>query len=229
MLDTVAGQFDVFVKGEEVPRMSAYKLRMGMYRLAQTGTPIYKLKEITEDIVDEDNKIVLTLEELPKAYYNSPLGMRLVSDIIGVVKRVGGFASNKAGFVKTAWSHLVDIVDEPVDIYVKDDLERPRMLAITMRAGGYWCMVRDQAITRPSQIVGPVKRLSDLKIVLTEEDLLKGIVNDKGEPIKTVKAKLLGFAGKAVATLRNKAKQGFHWAKDKISNGFKRLAGASPG
>ena len=225
VLDTVAGQFDVFVKGEEVPRMSAYKLRMGMYRLAQTGTPIYKLKEITEDIVDEDNKIVLTLEELPKAYYNSPWGMRLVSDIIGVVKRVGGFASNKAGFVKTAWSHLVDIVDEPVDIYVKDDLERPRMLAITMRAGGYWCMVRDQAITRPSQIVGPVKRLSDLKIVLTEEDLLKGIVNDKGEPIKTVKAKLLGFAGKAVATLRNKAKQGFHWAKDKISNGFKRLAG----
>jgi hypothetical protein len=99
------------------------------------------------------------------------------------------------------------------------------MLGITMQAGGYWCMVKDQAVMRPSQIVGPVKRISDGLLVITEEDLQKGLVDDQGQPLKTVRAKLWHLATPQITLAKDLAIKGFKWGKKMVGKGLDRLAG----
>lgn len=185
-------QFDVMMPNEEVPRLTAHKLRLGQYYLGTSKKVIYTLNEITEDVY-EGEELRLTVEEASRAYYRAPFGRRLLSTLTGSLKRAKNFLLGNQTFgqrVESAYNRILDLVDSPMDIYVKGDLINPRLLGVTMEAGGYRCEVTKQLVTRPSLIKGPVRRIHDEMLVLTESDIARGLVDYKGMPIKSIRANI---------------------------------------
>lgn len=59
---------DVYVKGEDSPRLTAYLLRDGKYIIKSTGKVIAKISDITGDVVhvDDPERVVLTASEIEK-------------------------------------------------------------------------------------------------------------------------------------------------------------------
>lgn len=55
---------DVYVPGEETPRLLARMLRRGMYLSSKTGKRIYRLSQIDSDVLGPDGEVVLTLDEV---------------------------------------------------------------------------------------------------------------------------------------------------------------------
>jgi murein DD-endopeptidase MepM/ murein hydrolase activator NlpD len=69
--DTMLSVRDIYVKGEDVPRMKASILRNGGYFSAMTGKPIYSVKDIDGDVKDYNGNIVLNSEDYRKGLVDS--------------------------------------------------------------------------------------------------------------------------------------------------------------
>jgi len=57
---------DIYVKGEDGPRLLKILLEKGMYYSARTGNVIRSIKDIDGDVVDADGNIVLSVEDIKK-------------------------------------------------------------------------------------------------------------------------------------------------------------------
>lgn len=203
------GFVDIYVGNERKPRMYGRMLQEGnVYFNRDTNKPIRTFKDITGTVVkrspDGTEEVVLEENEIEQAYqrqgpvkkfiktlgagvkFAAKIGNGLVGGLLGAIPPVYRLAWT-AG--KTAWSMLLDA---PQDIFVKDKLDEPVMLARIMRAGGYQSAVSGKIIKRPSQIDGPV--VSAEETVLTHDDIRKGLVDKNNKPIKTGLSKLLSFA-----------------------------------
>jgi len=62
---------DIYVAGEEEPRIIARVMRQGGYRLKSTGKVVTKISQLTGAIIDEDNNTVLTVEDMKKGLVDS--------------------------------------------------------------------------------------------------------------------------------------------------------------
>jgi hypothetical protein len=228
VLENVAGKFDIYVGKEEQPRLFAYKLRLGHYRLKDTNEVVTKLRQITGDVVDESGNTVLIADEIKLAYYRSTFGKMLLSSITKAASNITSFVSGKFGSagelgMKTL-NKAKDLLDEPIDIYVDYDMKTPRLLAITMRAGGYINDVNNELVTRPSHIVGQVRRLHDNKVVLTDSDLTH-ICDSNGNKIRSIRAKLFGIATSQLKLAKDLAIRGYKWGKEKLSGVLGKMTG----
>ena len=228
VLENVAGKFDIYVGKEEQPRLFAYKLRLGHYRLKDTNEVVTKLRQITGDVVDENGNTVLTADEIKLAYYRSTFGKMLLSSITKAASNITSFVSGKFGSAGELGMKMLnkakDLLDEPIDIYVDYDMKTPRLLAITMRAGGYVNDVNNELVTRPSHIVGQVRRLHDNKVVLTDSDLTH-ICDSNGRKIRSVRAKLFGIATSQLRLAKNLVVRGYKWGKEKLSGVLGKMSG----
>lgn len=61
---------DVYVKGEQEPRLLAVVMKNGGYVSAHTGRPIYNLKQIDGDILDRQGNVVLSLADMQRGLVN---------------------------------------------------------------------------------------------------------------------------------------------------------------
>ena len=228
VLENVAGKFDIYVGKEEQPRLFAYKLRLGHYRLKDTNEVVTKLRQITGDVVDESGNTVLIADEIKLAYYRSTFGKMLLSSITKAASNITSFVSGKFGSAGKLGMKMLnkakDLLDEPIDIYVDYDMKTPRLLAITMRAGGYINDVNNELVTRPSHIVGQVRRLHDNKVVLTDSDLTH-ICDSNGNKIKSIRAKLFGIATSQLKLAKDLAIRGYKWGKEKLSGVLGKMTG----
>jgi len=93
--------------------------------------------------------------------------------------------------VKKAGTTVAELFDEPTDIYVRGENE-PRLTAQLMRLGGYIDTVSGKAITRPGLITGAVAT-TDGHIVLTTEDITRGLINSQGVEIEAIRTKAMRF------------------------------------
>ena len=173
--DTVAKYLmDVYVKGEEKPRMTAAKIKAGLYKDADTGQVISAPELISGDVKDEHENIVISKEDIPNLQTYEPISKRFNTlTLIGAgakwmlgklwyyqtkiapkwtmwnlrqLGKVGGFFKNK----------IVDIIKGvPKDVYVGNEKE-PRLYAAKLRAGDYFLVDGGKVIYHHNQISGEV-------------------------------------------------------------------------
>ncbi len=227
---------DVFVLGEKLPRLSALKLKAGEYRDAATGKVIKSFKDIKGDVVDAAGNIVLRKDEIKTAVMKAGAqGKSHFLTALGAVTKFGNDAVNQAfsaatGVYGTALGMAKNLVgkflDGPRDVYIKGK-EDPVLLARIMRAGGYRSKRTGKVIAKVGDIDGTVINDDD-EVVLTEDDMKTGLLDQHGKPIRTGLGKLVGMvtdtAGKVLGAGKRIGNFLLGGAKDAIE-GFKDLLG----
>lgn len=215
--DIFIGLRDVFVPGEDTPRLFAYKLKAGHYMNKTDGKPIYSFRDITGAVLDENGDTVLTDEEAKKAFVRGQLGKKLISGLGAVIKLGGRTLSGVAKLVPAAmrmgwkvgsWAAKKGwgLLDQPQDVYVKGQ-EEPALLKVTMKSAGYFSKRTRKPIMKVSDIDGPVVD-EDGEIVLSKKMIAQGLMDKNGKPIKTGLAKLIGIGGKLIGGATNLAVKG---------------------
>jgi hypothetical protein len=94
---------DIYVKGEEYPRLLATIMKNGGYLSKATGEPITTIEDIDGDAIDKEGNIVLTAEEMKRGLYDSrgkkiEIGMNFTT---GLIKKGIGLVK---GFYDGVWN-----------------------------------------------------------------------------------------------------------------------------
>lgn len=121
--------------------------------------------------------------------------------------------------IKKTGEHIASVLDEPCDIYVQGETE-PRIKAHVMRLNGYIDVLTQKVITRPGMITGPVA-LTTGEIVLSSDDITKGIFDSQGNPIESLKWRITRYLKDKAAGTINFLKESF----DKLKEGGKGFGG----
>lgn len=228
---------DVYITGELIPRLSAFKLKAGEYYDQASGEVIKSYKDIKGAVVDKDGKFILTVEEAKKAFIKTRIGTKLISalgSVIGKAKDIGDRILSK---IPPAMKFSLDMVKKaygllklPQDVYTKDKPDVPTLLAKTMKSGGYVSRVTSKTIKNTDDIDGPV--FDELgNEVLTAADFAKGLFDSKGRPIRNGFGKITGLAKdifssglgklkKIGTSIKNGASSVGGFIKDKVTNGI---------
>lgn len=187
--DKARGFADVYVKGEAIPRLKAWKLKAGHYRDEATGKVIQHWKDITSRVVDEDGNIVLDFDDVKNAFVKSSVGEKLLSALGAstafalktgkqVLGALSGGYGKLAGF---AYRKLNEYLDGPEDVYVKGQKE-PALLARLMRMGVYFDRDTKSPVRKTSDIKGVVVDQDD-NVVLSLDQIKAGLVDKYGRPL----------------------------------------------
>jgi hypothetical protein len=202
---------DVYVGNEATPRL--YKTRMlnGEYKDCLTGKVITHQDKICGAVEDADGTIVLNEDDLMNlrvydSIFKTLNPFRLTTAAIKMASKGISWLAGKAqkAAIKTSAFLLRSIKNvsvgivkkvfnfftEPVDVYVIG-VNIPALVGKLMKAGAYFSFKTKKAINLPSDIDGPV---TDEKgeIILTEQDIEKGLTDVSGKPIKTTLLQKLG-------------------------------------
>lgn len=233
--------FDVYVKGQLEPALTAAKMRAGEYRDFATGEVIRKFSDIKGAVIDSSGKVVLTLEDIKNGLLTTggrsiPTG--LLRTVLGAVgKGIKAYiemplhiARATKSLVGGALGLATNIIAGPEDVYVKGE-DTPRLLAIIMRRGGYRSKATLRTINKPGDIDGEVID-NQGNLILSSDDINKGLVDNRGRQITGLGGKLLRMAGSAfglVGGALNLARKAgsYVWEKTKSAGrGVKRLLSA---
>ena len=193
---------DIYVKGDKVPSLFAKKLKKGAYVDVKTNKVIKGVKGITGPVRDlsDNGNIVISQEEYDRGLVDR-VGHPLTRGILsGARKLLGAFADYGSSAFSFPFHALAagfrgasKVVgglfrkDKPEDIYVRDDPEHPRLRAVLMRKGMYYCEIggKLKKVKRPSQIKGPVYSTEHGKPeeVISLEEYKKGLYDVNGKKI----------------------------------------------
>jgi predicted chitinase len=217
---------DIYIGNEESPRLTYAQIKTGEYVDKNTGHVISSVTDITGEVRHRvTGAVFITDEEAATAYAASGTKRKLLS-AISKLKTIGSFMIGQgridaikmakdtaATGLKYAKSFTTRLLDEPVDIYLKDHLSSPVMTAIMMRAGNYRSRKTGGIIYRPSEIDGVIVDAVTGNVVLSEDQLAQGIVDMDGRPIRTgffdlLKRKLGNFAKATKDKIVDLAKNG---------------------
>jgi len=216
---------DIMIEGRMSAIMTADMIRNGEYIDVNTGKIIKDITDITGEVRNRAGEIIMTAEQAKRAYVRGTIGVKLLRGLTKLKDAAGEMADRVRGGAGIALSiarHglskgkelLFDALDRPIDIYVKGDLETPVMTAIQMRGGNYVSRTSGRKVTKPSMIDGVIENL-DGEVVLSEEQIKKGIVDRNGRPIRTGLPKLAELVGR-----------GLLYMGGKLRNGLKRMSNA---
>lgn len=232
---------DVYVAGQRQPALYAKKMRNGDYSDRATGKPVRSIRDIKGEVVDEQGNVVLTAEDYSKGLYDSR-GRKLSRSLFGgAFKLLGAFGSYYGAVVKLPFTAAAmagrvvkgmrDFANRAQDVYVDGEFKSPRLYATVMKAGGYFDRRSGKQINKPRDIAGEVVD-KDGNILISMDDLKKGLVNVHGKPFRTLAQKLLGvvggvgrFAGKLVGGYFKAAGAFMGMGFDAFAGLFKRLGG----
>jgi hypothetical protein len=204
-VDKARGFRDVYIKGEVLPRITAWKLKAGEYKDQATGKVIEKWSDISGAVVDLQGNIVMTAEEAKQAIIKSGIGEKTLK-AMGAALQWGkdtaleGITRARSVYgmvMSTATSLIKDYLDGPADVYVKGRKDGPQLLARLMRAGEYFDAKNpDKKIKKIGDIEGPVAMMVDGKpeIQLTAADIKAGLLGSDGKPLRTGMDKLVQAA-----------------------------------
>lgn len=199
-LTNVAKVKDVYLKGREakLPVLLSRDLKAGIYFDQETKKPIKRLRDIKNTIVDKDGNVVISKHEIPNLY---------TLDGKGIVGRITSTIAKTALFTLQPGYHATKLlagtakaitqgINRPKDIYVAGENE-PRILSIGLKSGIYFSAVTGKRIKNVNDIDGPVKDYEN-NIVLTLDDIKKGLVGSNGKPIVSLRYRMARYAAKTV-------------------------------
>lgn len=230
-----AKQADVYVKGEESPRITAIGLRNGLY-FNRDGKVIRKLKDIKGDILDKEGNVVLAASEFKDAITDLSTGRGrgllsiLGTSAVGLGKAYGYAIGGMANFygialntgiqasiaalklttrtAKSAYNNLVGTnSNKPSDVYIKGQKE-PVLYRSKMLAGKYYNVSDGSLISKVNDIKSAVAEIDDAgepQIVLSLEEARNGIYDPMGHSFNGIIPRL--FRGSI-----GLAKKGVHLA-----------------
>jgi len=208
---------DVYVKGENKPRLYGVQIDAGKYRRLHSKDVLKSHKDINQAITDESGNILIKDEELDQLVCPDPRGIMVrLTSLVGrglayvpkkIVKGLGWLATggvsamwnlemtilkSARSFIGSALKAGYNFLGRPVDLYspgVKD----PVLLANLMVKGYYTSKSTGKAIRSYSDIDGPVLD-GDGNEVVTLEMLQKGLYDNKGRPVRTRLGKVFNAA-----------------------------------
>lgn len=219
--------FDIYVKGEDRPRILAAKLRQGLYFDEATGKAVKRMKDIKGPLVDADGNIVISAEDIEKglitragrAFENSGLKAWAREGINGITAVL-----SLPRLLKRGATELYKHFDKTPDVYVTGE-STPRLLSLVMAAGGYFRKSDGKVIKHLEDIDGDVVDAQG-NVILTHADMQKGLVDKYGKKIRRLKEKLINFGVKAFTlplTLLRKTKDILKNLPTKAMNGLRRM------
>jgi hypothetical protein len=245
MVEKLVEKRSLYMPGEEEPRLSHALLKAGKYFDQKTKKVIKNLYDIKGTVVDENGEIVITKEELKTSYVRTKRGsaiLKLGSTLFNFTK---GAITNGFGMIppifrtgieiaKSSLNFVKNLLDQPQDIYIAG-LEFPVILARSMRGGGYRLKSDRTVVSRPSQITGAVMD-QEGNIVITDEDLRRGLFDKNGQPIRSPLGKIINFGknvlmagvravGYAARSGLNVAKKGLSLASKATGIGARFIGG----
>ena len=214
---------DLYVAGQQIPTLLGERLRKGRYIDEATGKVIQSAKDITGAVRDIDTgEIVLSVEDYAKGLFNRDGVSKLADGAMSVLKApvefiqsyykglfgIGEYALKGVGNVKDT---VENILNRHGDIYVKGE-QSPRLLKILLEKGLYFSARTGEAIRSFKDIDGDVVD-SEGNIVLSVEDIKKGLVDEQGRKIE-VKSLLnralemsMGVLGKGIDVVKGGIKR----------------------
>lgn len=208
--DQYSHLLDIYVKGEVLPRLSAIKMKAGEYYDATSKTVIKNYRDIKGAVVDKDGNVILSAEDAKRAFVNSTMGQKLLGGLGAVIGKVKGASETVLSWlppiyrfgVNTVKSVFDYVFNSPQDVYVKGKVEEgPRLLAYVMRGGGYFSASTKRTINHPGQIDGPVVDVKG-EVKLSLDDLKAGLVNIKGQKLRTGLRAMFGAIGGAIGAAK---------------------------
>ena len=210
-LQKAADKFgDIYVGNEVKPRLTRAKMLAGEYIDQTTGKVLTSLEDIKGTIVDRDGNIVLSLEDLKVAKLRGKTIEYLKDKIQGFGSLLGKAALQSSVLLGGLYGKMFSIgmvglqkakkLLPPFDVYVNGSMETPVLYATQFKLGSYFSSKTGAVIKHPRDIDGPVLD-KDGNIIVTEEQINKGLVDRNGLAISNVvgralnKVKELGLAG----------------------------------
>lgn len=185
---------DLYVAGQQIPTLLGNKLKQGKYIDEATGKVIQSAKDITGAVRDIDTgEIVLSVEDYAKGIFNKDGVSKLASSAKSILKApvdfiqsyyrglygMGEMAIKGVGSVA---SGVENILNRHGDVYVKGE-KGPRLLKILLDKGMYFSSRTGEVIRSLKDIDGDVVD-ADGNVVLSVEDIAKGLVDDNGRRIE---------------------------------------------
>lgn len=262
---------DVYKQGTPEPVLRAKDFMMGKYRTAE-GKVIKKWEDIQGSIYDEEGNLVLTYDEFKDCivrFKNKPTVVRAMNWFKEkkVLRKLGGLALGAAllgpagvilaaGHMLAKKHNLYGRVKEgyanalQVDVYLPSDLKNPVMLARDIKDRMYYDEGANDYVTDARKMIGPIYDVRQMQesgtptIIVTQEEIEKGLVDKNGNKIgtmgKLVAKKLSTMAGNLVSKGVNLgvktavgafklARFGFNLAVGAAKIGWAVLSGAASG
>lgn len=262
---------DVYKQGTPEPILKAKDFMMGKYRTAE-GKVIKKWEDIKDSIYDEEGNLLLTYDEFKDSvvmFKNKPTVVRAMSWFKEkkVLRKLGGLAVGAAllgpagvilaaGHMLAKKHNLYGRVKEgyanalQVDVYLPSDLKNPVMLARDIKDRMYYDEGANDYVTDARKMIGPIYDVRQMQetgtptIIVTQEEIEKGLVDKNGNKIgtmgKLVAKKLSTMAGNLVSKTVNLgvktavgafklARFGFNLAVGAAKIGWAVLSGAASG
>lgn len=229
---------DIYVSGWSKAALEARKLELGLYRDKATGKIIRRLSDITGEVEelmeDGTTRVVLTIEDIKKGLHDR-LGRRVLLDGLKGLGDLAGKAKDRIfggimGFKDTVLGALGKVKDKVWgkltglhDVYVKGE-KTPRLLKHILEAGGYYDKATGEVITRFSDIKGDIVDASG-NLVLSLEDMRKGLYDQYGAPIRANWLLALNRLGRMGKRLRIAAKRTWRGVRSMGKALFKGLGG----
>jgi hypothetical protein len=226
---------DVWVPGETRPRLTAAAIRAGAYIDVNTNKTIEVFDDITGEVRDKAGNIVISFEDYQKGLFN-PNGKTILGFLTKKANQLKDLAMSPVKAMRARVGNLkntlIDLFDGPEDVYVKGEMDKPRLYKRLMEMGVYRVKETGVIVKRISDIKGVIEQVDGdkIEVVLTLDDFKKGIVNAKGEPFKTVSSFLSNLAKVALAKgfeagkkVLDVAKNGMNFLTDILKSGGKRL------
>jgi PHIKZ144 len=262
---------DVYKQGTPEPILKAKDFMMGKYRTAE-GKVIKKWEDIQGSIYDEEGNLLLTYDEFKDSivmFKNKPTVVKAMNWFKEkkVLRKLGGLAVGAAllgpagvilaaGHMLAKKHNLYGRVKEgytnalQVDVYLPSDLKNPVMLARDIKDRMYYDEGANDYVTDARKMIGPIYDVRQMQesgtptIIVTQEEIEKGLVDKNGNKIgtmgKLVAKKLSTMAGNLVSKTVNLgvktavgafklARFGFNLAVGAAKIGWAVLSGAASG
>ncbi len=188
IINTVSDVRDVYVKGEKEPRLTAAKIKAGLYKDKETGKTITDPKFLEGDVIDETGNVVISKEEISKLVIYQPAFKTFMPlrQMGGALKYIGGALWHYQTVIAPAWTKwnfrqlgkalkftkdlAVGLVRGKVkDVYVGNEKE-PRLYAERIKNGEYFLKSNGKVITHQKEITDAIVD-SHGNVVISYDDL----------------------------------------------------------
>lgn len=217
---------DLKVKGSDKIKLYWNKMKDGDYIDAKTGKVIESWKDIQGEVQDRMGNVVLSADDWARGLVSRrgeliAKGKKILTNYFNMGFKPLGIVKN---LVTNTWKTAKAYVEMERDIYVPGE-KTPRILVNVLKKGGYLSKKTGKPIYSWKDIDGPITDL-DGNVVLSLEDMAKGLVDVMGAKIESLKTKALkllrlplALAGKGFRFATKLALNAKQTAKDLITAG----------
>lgn len=170
-------QGDVFVKGEDFPRLTKAEMHAGKYYLRISGKPLLTLRGIRDEIMDVNGNVVLNSTDLSRGIVNRE-GKEIPTGYSG--RDMVSFSNERS--IERRIIDTIGATMRSTDVYTKDNPDTPVITRFAMMTGRY-VNSKGKPILSIKDIDGAVYDQRG-NMIITEEQVRAGLVDKKGRPLR---------------------------------------------